>query len=123
MPKPKPEPISMRQEPMPWGKGQMSLRAAEQVAGREKSLQEQIREAAGLGRLRRFQASVGLTAAAIVPDGEAYTLWDKGSYALTYGLPVGTKQEGVWRHPAGPAWSQEIGVLLDAAPFVGKPGT
>jgi len=100
----------------------MSLRPVEQVAGREKSIQEQIREAACSGRLRRFQAKVGITAAAIVPEGEAYTLWDKGAYALAYGLPVGVKHDGVWRHPAGPEWGSDIGALLDTAPFVGKPG-
>ncbi|MDC3988682.1 hypothetical protein [Polyangium jinanense] len=119
MAKPK---IDMRQEPMPWGRGQMSLRPPEQVAGREKSLQELIRNAAGAGRLRRYQATVGVTTAAIVPEGEAYTLWDKGTYVHTYGVPVGVKQDGSWRHPAGPGWTQEICALLEAAPFVGKPG-
>jgi len=114
--------MDMKQEPMPWGRGQMSLRAPDQVAGREKSLVELIFDAAGLGRLRRYQAVVGTTAAAIVPEGDAYTLWDKGVYAHRYGLPVGVKDHGTWRHPAGTPWPPEIAGLLDAAPFVGKPG-
>jgi hypothetical protein len=63
-----------------------------------------------------------MTAAAIVPEGDAYTLWDKGVYAHTYGVPVGLKDHGTWRHPAGTVWPAEIAGLLDAAPFVGKPG-
>lgn len=114
--------IDMNQEPMPWGRGQMSLRAPDQVAGREKSLREMIFDAAGAGRLRRYQATVGITAAAIVPEGDAYTLWDKGVYAHTYGVPVGVKHEGKWRHPAGTAWTADIAGLLESAPFVGKPG-
>jgi len=117
----KPARIDMRQEPMPWGRGQMSLRPAEQVAGREKSLQERIREAAATGRLRRYQGVVGITVAAIVPEGEAYTLWDARSYAFTYGIPVGRKESGVWKHPSGTTWEDTIGVLLDTAPFVGGP--
>lgn len=65
---------------------------------------------------------VGITVAAVVPEGDAYTLWDKGVYAHTYGLPVGVKDDGKWRHPAGTQWTAEIAGLLDAAPFVGKPG-
>lgn len=114
--------MDMKQEPMPWGRGQMSLRAPDQVAGREKSLLELIYDAMGAGRLRRYQANVGITTAAIVPEGDAYTLWDKGVYAHTYGLPVGIKQDGKWRHPAGTIWSPEIAGVLDSAPFVGKPG-
>jgi len=108
-----------RQEPMPWGSGQMSLRPPDEVIGREKSLQERIRDAAGAGLLRRNQAHVGATLAAIVPEGEAYTRWPKTSYAHTYGLPVGIKDAGGWRHPAGPAWMEEIAALLEAAPFLG----
>lgn len=114
--------MDMNQEPMPWGRGQMSLRAPDQVAGREKSLREMIFDAAGAGRLRRYQATVGVTAAAIVPEGDAYTLWDKGVYAHTYGVPVGVKHDGKWRHPAGTAWTADIAGLLESAPFVGKPG-
>jgi hypothetical protein len=114
--------IDMNQEPMPWGRGQMSLRPPDQVTGREKSLREMIFDAAGAGRLRRYQATVGNTTAAIVPEGDAYTIGDKGAYALIYGLPVGVKHEGEWRHPAGTAWSADIAGLLESAPFVGKPG-
>lgn len=114
--------MDLKQEPMPWGRGQMSLRPPDQVTGREKSLREMIFDAAGAGRLRRYQATVGTTAAAIVPEGDAYTLWDKGVYAHTYGVPVGVKHDGKWRHPAGTAWTADIAGLLESAPFVGKPG-
>lgn len=114
--------MDLKQEPMPWGRGQMSLRAPDMVAGREKSLQERIYDAVASGRLRRYQAVVGVTTAAIVPEGEAYTLWDKGVYAHVVGLPVGVKDHGSWRHPGGTAWSADIAGLLDSAPFVGKPG-
>ena len=114
--------MDIKQEPMPWGRGQMSLRAPELVAGREKSMKERIYDAVGGGRLRRYQGVVGVTTAAFVPEGEAYTLWDKGVYAHMFGLPVGMKDHGTWRHPDGTAWSSDIAGLLDSAPFVGKPG-
>lgn len=112
----------MKQEPMPWGVGQMGLRGPDQVIGREKTLRERIFDAAGEGRLRRYQATVGNTTAAIVPEGDVYTIGDKGAYALIYGLPVGVKHDGKWRHPAGTAWTADIAGLLESAPFVGKPG-
>jgi hypothetical protein len=116
--------INPRQEPMPWGTGQLGLRPRSNGTGRQKTLSDHARSAAVSGRLRRYQAKVGRTVAVIMPEGNNDPLlWTAPNYCNDYGFPVGVKKGGAWYHPSGTAWGPDVAALLEAAPFTGGLGT